>query len=128
MSIKINGVGVPAANPAAFTGAELTDVSVWKYGVSLGFNDAPMAITIEGDAEIKADGKSETYYAQGSTALGARLLEQLGRKVTSVAFENTSKLFVVVFDNGTELTLRPNTASGYETYQINMPDGSMLVG
>ena len=103
-------------------------MSVWKYGVSLGFNDAPMAITIEGDAEIKANGKSETYDAQGGTALGARLLEQLGRKVTSVAFETTSKLFVVVFDNGTELTLRPNAGSGYETYQINMPDGSMLVG
>jgi hypothetical protein len=128
LSIKINGVGVPAANPSLFTGAELTDVSVWKYGVSLGFNDAPMAITIEGDAEIKANGKSESYYAQGGTALGARLLEQLGRKVTSVAFESTSKLFVVVFDNGTELMLRPNAASGYETYQINMPDGSMLVG
>lgn len=128
MSIKINGVGVPAANPSAFTGAELTDVSVWKYGVSLGFNDAPMAITIEGNAGIKASGKSESYDAQGGTALGLRLLELLGRKVTSVAFETTSKLFVVVFDNGAELTLRPNAGSGYETYQINLPDGSMLVG
>jgi hypothetical protein len=128
LSIRINGAAVPAANPSAFTGAELTDIAVWKFGVSLGFNDAPMAITIEGHAEIRTNGQSQTYDAEGGIALGARLLELLGRKVSAVAYDQAAKVLALTFDGGVELTLRPSTQSGYETYQVNMPDGSMLVG
>ena len=117
---------IPRADPSIFKDAVLTSVMVWKYGVSLSFNDEPMAITIEGNAEIRSNGRSENHDAQGGIALGARLLELLDRKVVSVAYDEKAKALVLAFDGSVELTLRPDD-TGYESYQINVPGRSPLI-
>jgi hypothetical protein len=34
---------------------------VWKYGVSLGFNDEPLTITVESNAEFQSEGRTEIF-------------------------------------------------------------------
>ena len=119
----------PHASPddlASFKGAELTRVNVWKYGVTLTFDDAPRTITIEGGVELRAQGRIERYNQEIIVALGARVLALLGRSVVD-AKATDEKVFSLAFDDGTLLTLQPD-GSGYECYNVNLPDGSIFVG
>jgi len=115
-----------AADLASFKGAELTGVSVWKTGVTLGFNNEARTITIENNAEIRSYGRTETYNQELIVALGARVLSLMGHCAVDVqALED--KTFALTFDDGSILTLRPD-GSGYECYTVNLPDGSIFIG
>ena len=115
-----------AADLASFKGAELTNVSVWKTGVTLSFNNEARTITIENNAEFRWHGRTETYNQELIVALGARALSLIGRSAVEVhALED--KTFALTFDDGAILTLRPD-GSGYECYTVNLPNGSIFVG
>lgn len=119
----------PHASPAdlaGFKGTELTRVNVWKFGVTLTFDDEPRTITIEGGAEFRAQGRTERYDQEIIVAFGARVLALLGRTVVD-ANATDDKVFSLAFDDGTLLTLQPD-GSGYECYNVNLPDGSIFVG
>ncbi len=119
----------PHASPgdlACFKGAELSRVYVWKYGVTLTFNDELCTITIEGGAEFRSQGRVERYNQEIIVAFGARVLALIGRSVVD-AMATDEKVFSLAFDDGTLLTLQPD-GSGYECYNVNLPDGSIFVG
>src|SRR5262245_30333066 len=83
----------------SFVGAELTGVSVWKYGVTLSFNDEPRTITVEGTAEFRTQGRTESYNQEIIVAFGARVLSLIGRKVLDVN-ATEDKTFSLAFDDG----------------------------
>jgi hypothetical protein len=115
-----------AADLEGFKGAELTSVIVWKFGVSLTFNDEPRVITIESNAEFHSQGRTEVYNQEIIVGFGARALTLIGRRVIDlVATED--KTFSLSFDDGSKLTLRPDS-SGYECYTVNLPNGSIFIG
>jgi len=114
------------ADLASFTGAELTHVHVWKTGVMLSFNDEPRTLTIEGGAELRAQGRVESYNQEIVVALGARVLSLIGRCVLD-ARATDDRIFSLAFDDGTILTLQPD-GSGYECYNVNLPDGAVFAG
>lgn len=109
-----------------FKGAELTSVSVWKFGVSLAFNDEPRTITVESNAEFNSQGRTEIYNQEIIVGFGARALSLIGRRVIDVV-ATEDKTFALSFEDGSKLTLRPDT-SGYECYTVHLPDGSVFVG
>jgi hypothetical protein len=115
-----------ASDLAVFRDAELTTVTVWKFGVSLGFNDEPLTITVENNAEFHAQGRAEIYNQEIIVAFGARMLTLVGRRVSDV-LATDDKTLSLGFDEGSRLTLRPDD-SGYENYTVNLPDGSIFVG
>jgi hypothetical protein len=115
-----------AADLESFKDAELTNVTVWKYGVSLTFNDEPRVITVESNAEFHCQGRTEIYNNEIIIGLGARTLSLIGRRVIEV-LATEDKTFALTFDDGSKLTLRPDS-SGYECYTVNLPNGSIFVG
>jgi Family of unknown function (DUF6188) len=115
-----------AADLASFKNAELTSVNVWKFGVTLSFNDEPRSITVESNAEFQAQGRTEIYNQEIIVAFGARVLSLVGRHVTD-ALATPDKTFTLSFDDGSKLILRPDS-SGHECYTVNLPDGSFFVG
>jgi len=107
-------------------GAELTGVHVWKYGVTLSFDNKPLSITVESNAEFRAQSRTEIYNQEVIIAFGARVLALVGFAVRE--FDVTQdKVLTLAFDEGSSLTLRPDS-SGYESYTVNLPDGSIFVG
>lgn len=105
----------------AFTGAELTGVFTWKFGVTLHFNDEPMTITIENNAEVRSHSRTEIFGQEIIVGFGARMLTLVGRRIADIQALD-GNVFRLGFDEGTTLTLRPD-ASGYESYQIACPAG-----
>ncbi|MET0445506.1 MAG: DUF6188 family protein [Pseudorhodoplanes sp.] len=111
---------------AMLQGTELTGVQVWKYGVALSFDNKPLTITIESNAEFRARGQTEIYNQEVIVAFGARMLSLVGQHVTTVGVTD-GKVLALSFDEGSNLTLRPDS-SGHESYSVNLPDGSIFVG
>lgn len=106
--------------------AELTGVLVWKYGVTLRFNDQPLTLTVESNAEFHTQGRVEVFQQEVIVAFGARVLALLG--CTIVAFNVSSdKTLTLNFSDGSGVTLRPD-ATGFESYSVNFPDGTMFIG
>jgi hypothetical protein len=114
------------ADLAILKGAELTSVSVWKYGVALAFNDEPLSITVENNAQFQSQGRTEIFNQEIIIGFGARVLSLIGRRVSDMQ-ASEDKTVALNFDDGTRLVLRPDD-SGYESYTINLPNGSIFVG
>jgi len=114
------------ADLAILKGAELTNVSVWKYGVTLSFNDEPLTITVENNAEFQSQGRTEIFNQEIIIGFGARMLSLVGRCVSDMQ-ATEDKAIVLSFDDGSKLALRPDD-SGYESYTVNLPNGSIFVG
>jgi hypothetical protein len=124
-----SGKPVPSASPtdlASLKGAELTTVIVWKFGVSLRFNDQPLTITVENNAEFQSRGRTEIYNQEIIVAFGARVLSLVGHRVVDV-FADEGKTLALGFDDGSTLTVQPDR-SRYESYTDNLPNGSIFVG
>jgi hypothetical protein len=119
---------LPAIAPQleSFKGSELTSVNVWKFGVTLAFNDEVRTVTIEGPVEFCSRGHIESYNQEIIVAFGARVLSLMGRSVVELRSPGDHVLSFE-FDEGTTLTLRPDD-TGYECYQIRLPDGTIIVG
>ena len=118
---------IPSASGADFAclqDAELTGVFVWKYGVTLSFNNQPLTITVESNAEFQAQGRAEIYKQEVIVAFGARMLSLVGFNVASVALDSDKSL-TLSFSEGSRVTLRPDE-TGYESYCVSLPDGSMF--
>lgn len=115
-----------ASDLAILQGAELTGVFVWKYGVTLSFDNKPLTITVESDAELRSQGRTEIYNQEVIVAFGARILSLVGFCVRDMSVTD-DKVLKLAFDEGSSLTLRPDS-SGYESYSVNLPDGSLFVG
>lgn len=114
------------ADLAVLKGAELTGVYVWKHGVTLSFNNEPLTITIENNAEFQSQGKTEIFNQEIIIGFGARMLSLVGRCVFDFhAAED--KAIVLSFDDGARLVLCPDN-SGYESYTVNLPNGSIFIG
>ena len=110
----------------SFKGAELTSVMVWKFGVTLSFNDEPRSITIESNVELRFQGRTEVYNQEIIVAFGARILSLMNRRVVELR-ASEDKILSFEFDEGSVLTLRPDDA-GYENYTVNLPNGSVFAG
>lgn len=120
---------VPMASPAALSilqDTELTAVNVWKYGVTLKFNNQLLSITVESNAEVSAMGRVEVFQQEVIVAFGARMLTLIGFHVVGVAIGD-DKVLTLSFSEGSKVTLRPDV-SGYESYSVNLPDNSMFIG
>lgn len=120
---------IPAASLAdleSFKGAELTSVNVWKFGVTLVFNDEARTVTVESGIEFRSQGRTEVYNQEIIVAFGARILSLMGRHVVELK-ATEDKILSFEFDEGSVLTLRPDD-TGYESYAINLPDGSVFTG
>jgi hypothetical protein len=119
---------------AVLQGAELTGVFVWKYGVTLSFDNRPdgnadgtsLSITVENNAEFRAQGRAEIYNQEVIVAFGARMLALVGFAVRDVNVTD-GKTLTLAFEEGSALRLRPDS-TGYESYTVNLPDGSIFVG
>jgi len=119
----------PGASPAdlkCLQDAELTGVNVWKYGVTLTFNNRPLTITVESNAEFQAQGRAEVFQQEVIVAFGARMLSLIGSNVVEVSI-NTGKMLTLLFTDGSKVTLRPDP-TGNESYSVNLPDGSLFIG
>jgi hypothetical protein len=114
------------ADLAILNGAELTNVTVWKYGVTLNFNDDPLNVTVENNAEFQSQGRTEIFNQEIIVGFGARMLSLIGRRVSDMQ-ATEDKTLALSFDDGTRLVLRPDD-SGYESYTVNLPNGSIFVG
>jgi hypothetical protein len=114
------------ADLAIFKDAELTNVSVWKHGVTLRFNDDPLTITVENNAEFQSQGRTEIFNQEIIIGFGARMLSLVGRRVSDMQATD-DKTIALSFDDGAKLVLRPDD-SGYESYTVNLPNGSIFVG
>lgn len=110
----------------SFKAAELTGVSVWKFGVTLAFNDELRTITVESGIEFRSQGRTEVYNQEIIVAFGARILTLMGRRVVELKATD-DKILSFEFDEGSVLTLRPDD-TGTESYAINLPDGSVFTG
>ena len=115
-----------AADLACLQDAELTGVFVWKYGVTLSFNNQPLTITVESNAEFRAQGRAEIFQQEVIVAFGARMLSLLGYNVVGFAVAD-DKTLSLNFSDGSKVTLRPEE-TGYESYSVNLPDGSLFIG
>jgi len=114
------------ADLAILKDAELTTVTVWKYGVTLSFNDDPLTITVENNAEFQAQGRTEIFNQEIIIGFGARMLSLIGRRVSEMQ-ATEDKSITLSFDDGARLVLRPDD-SGYESYTVNLPNGSIFIG
>ena len=114
------------ADLESFKGAELTGVTVWKFGVTLSFNDEPRTITIENNIEFRSEGRTEVYNQEIIVAFGARILSLMNRRIVELR-ASEAKILAFEFDDGSMLTLRPDD-TGYESYTVNLPNGSVFVG
>jgi len=109
-----------------FKGAELTSVTVWKFGVTLAFNNEPRSVTIESGAEFRTQGRTEIYNQEIIVAFGARILSLMNRRIVELRATD-AKILSFEFDEGSMLTLRPDD-TGYESYTVNLPNGSLFAG
>ena len=114
------------ADLESFKGAELTGVTVWKFGATLSFNDEPRTITIENNVEFRSEGRTEVYNQEIIVAFGARILSLMNRRIVELR-ASEAKILAFEFDDGSMLTLRPDD-TGYESYAINLPNGSVFAG
>jgi hypothetical protein len=110
----------------SFKGAELTGVTVWKFGVTLSFNDEPRTVTVESGIEFRSQGHTEVYNQEIIVAFGARILTLMNRRVVELR-AGEDKILSFEFDDNSTLTLRPDD-TGYESYTINLPNGSVFAG
>jgi hypothetical protein len=120
---------IPVASLAdleSFKAAELTSVMVWKFGVTLAFNNEPRTVTVESGVEFRSQGRTEVYNQEIIVAFGARILSLMGRRVVELKGTD-DKILSFEFDEGSVLTLRPDD-TGYESYSIKLPDGSVFTG
>jgi hypothetical protein len=120
---------IPQASLAdleSFKAAELTSVMVWKFGVTLAFNNEARTVTVESGVEFRSQGRTEIYNQEIIVAFGARILSLMGRRVVELKASD-DKILSFEFDEGSVLTLRPDD-TGYESYAINLPDGSVFTG
>jgi len=120
---------IPPASLAdleSFKAAELTSVMVWKFGVTLAFNNEARTVTVESSVEFRSQGRTEIYNQEIIVAFGARILSLMGRRVVELKASD-DKILSFEFDEGSVLTLRPDD-TGYESYSINLPDGSVFTG
>ena len=120
---------IPTASLAdleSFKAAELTSVMVWKFGVTLAFNNEPRTVTVESNVEFHSQGRTEIYNQEIIVAFGARILSLMGHRVVELKAPD-DKILSFEFDEGSVLTLRPED-TGYESYSINLPDGSVFTG
>lgn len=120
---------IPVASLAdleSFKAAELTSVMVWKFGVTLAFNNEPRTVTVESNVEFRSQGRTEIYNQEIIVAFGARILSLMGHRVVELKAPD-DKILSFEFDEGSVLTLRPDD-TGYESYSINLPDGSVFTG
>jgi hypothetical protein len=120
---------IPTASLAdleSFKAAELTSVMVWKFGVTLAFNNEPRTVTVESGVEFRSQGRTEVYNQEIIVAFGARILSLMGRRVVELKGTD-DKILSFEFDEGSVLTLRPDD-TGYESYSIKLPDGSVFTG
>jgi hypothetical protein len=99
---------------------------VWKFGVTLSFNDEPRTITIENNIEFRSEGRTEVYNQEIIVAFGARILSLMNRRVIELR-ASEDKILSFEFDDGSMLTLRPDD-TGYESYTVNLPNGSVFTG
>lgn len=106
--------------------AVVTTVTAWRHGVTLGFNDSPLAINIEGGATLESHGNAESFDEDDRIPLAKRLLDLLGAHVAAAAVFN-DETFAIAFESDLKLIIRPD-GSGTESYAIFLPDGSTLVG
>jgi hypothetical protein len=115
---------------AILQGAELTGVFIWKFGATLSFDnkpdDKPLTITVENNAEFRAQGRIESYNQEVIVAFGARILSLIGFSVRDLQITD-DKVLTLSFDEGSAVTLRPDS-TGFESYTVNLPDGSIFVG
>ena len=118
--------GASASDLAILQDAELTSVNVWKHGVTLGFNNRPLTVTIESNAEFQAQGRAEVFQQEVIVAFGARMLSLIGCNVVEVGVTG-DRVLSLIFSDGSKVTLRPD-ATGYESYSVNLPDGSLFIG
>ncbi len=68
---------IPTASLAdleSFKAAELTSVMVWKFGVTLAFNNEPRTVTVESSVEFRSQGRTEIYNQEIIVAFGARIV------------------------------------------------------
>src|ERR1041384_5803009 len=107
----------------SFKGAELTGVTVWKFGVTLAFNDEPRTVTVESGIELRTQGRTEVYNQEIVVAFGARILSLMGRRVVELTATD-DKILSFEFDEGSVLTLRPDD-TGTEGYNIHLPQRSL---
>ena len=120
---------IPTASLAdleSFKAAELTSVMVWKFGVTLAFNNEPLTVTVESNVEFRSQGRTEIYNQEIIVAFGARILSLMGHRVVELKTPD-DKILSFEFDEGSVLTLRPDD-TGTESYSINLPDGSVFTG
>lgn len=120
---------MPGASPAdlaCLKDAELTGVNVWQYGVTLTFNNRPLTVTVESNAEFQAQGRAEIFQQEVIVAFGARMLSLIGCHVAEIGVTD-SRTLTLLFSDGSRVTLRPDT-TGYESYSVNLPDGSLFIG
>jgi hypothetical protein len=110
----------------SFKAAELTGVMVWKFGVTLSFNNEARTVTVESGVEFRSQGRTEIYNQEIIVAFGARILSLMGRRVVELK-ATEDKILSFEFDEGSTLTLRPDD-TGYESYAINLPNGSVFAG
>ena len=111
---------------AMLRGAVVTTVTAWRHGVTLGFNDSPLAINIEGGATLESPGRTESFGEDDRISLAKRLLDLLGAHAAAAAVFN-DETFAIAFESDLKLIIRPD-GSGAESYAIFLPDGSTLVG
>jgi hypothetical protein len=114
------------ADLESFKAAELTGVTVWKFGVALSFNNEPRSITIESNVEFRSQGRTEVYNQEIIVAFGARILSLMNRHVVELR-TTEDKILSFEFDEGSMLTLRPDD-TGYESYTVHLPNGSVFAG
>ena len=110
----------------SFKGAELTSVTVWKFGVALSFNDEPRTVTVESGIEFRSQGRTEVYNQEIIVAFGARILSLMNRRVVELR-ATEDNILSFEFDDGSVLTLRPDD-TGTESYTVNLPNGSVFAG
>jgi hypothetical protein len=114
-----------AGDLPGFAGATLTSVTAWTYGISLGFNDEARSIMLESAAEIRRGAQIEAFTVDGGTALAKALLDLLEKTVTR-AHRSAERHLTLTFPDCTVVIM--SDESGYENYQVDFPDGSILVG
>lgn len=120
---------VPGASPAdlaCLKDAELTGVNVWQYGVTLSFNNRPLTVTVESNAEFQAQGRAEVFQQEVIVAFGARMLSLIGATVGDIDV-SSGRVLTLRFSDGSRVTLRPD-ATGHESYSVNLPDGTLFIG
>ena len=110
----------------SFKGAELTSVTVWKFGVALSFNDEPRTVTVESGIEFRSQGRTEVYNQEIIVAFGARILSLMNRRVVELR-ATEDNILSFEFDDGSVLTLRPDD-TGTESYTVKLPNGSVFAG